>query len=122
MPNSQNIHFTAGNSIVLLPGFEVKNSAVFSAEIADCIQQQFLANQAIGQQQIQEKNAYKNLSVAQENGTTKTIIYRLNEPGEVLLQLKNAKGNVIVTLSEGFQETWGHKLSIYQPKNSKRKV
>lgn len=121
VPNTQNISFTAGNSIVLLPGFEVKNSAVFSAEIASCIQQQFAANEALGQKQIQEQNAMKGLSVDdEETVNTKKVIFRLNEPGDVLLQLKSEKGTVIVTLVEGFQENLGTQTKLIPTQKLKK--
>ena len=120
VPTTKNISFTAGNSIVLLPGFEVKNAAVFSAEIENCIQQQFTANQALGLKQIQEQNAMKGLSVDQEIDKTKKVIYRLNEPGEVLLQLKSAKGTVIATLVEGFQENLGTQTKLIPTQKLKK--
>lgn len=112
VPTTKNISFTAGNSIVLLPGFEVKNAAVFSAEIENCIQQQFSANIAMGMKQIQEQNAMKGLMLDEENTKTKKVIYRLNEPGDVLLQLKTIKGNVIVTLVDTFQENLGTQTKL----------
>lgn len=112
VPTTKNISFTAGNSIVLLPGFEVKNAAVFSAEIENCIQQQFSANIAMGLKQIQEQNAIKGLMLDEENTKTKKVIYRLNEPGDVLLQLKTIKGNVIVTLVDTFQENLGTQIKL----------
>lgn len=120
IPNTKNISFTAGNSIVLLPGFEVKNAAVFSAEIENCIQQQFSANIAMGMKQIQEQNAMKGLSVDEETDKTKKVIYRVNEPGDVLLQLKSAKGNVIVTLVEGFQENLGTQTKLIPTQKLKK--
>lgn len=120
IPTNKNISFTAGNSIVLLPGFEVKNAAVFSAEIESCIQQQFSANITLGMKQIQEQNAMKGLSMDEENEKTKKVIYRLNEPGEVLLQLKSAKGNVIVTLVEGFQENLGTQTKLIPTQRLKK--
>lgn len=120
IPNAKNISFTAGNSIVLLPGFEVKNTAVFSAEIENCIQQQFAKNQALGMKQIQEQNAMKGLSLDEESDKTKKIIYRLNEPGDVLLQLKTAKGNVIVTLVERFQENLGTQTKLIPTQKLKK--
>jgi hypothetical protein len=112
VPTTKNISFTAGNSIVLLPGFEVKNAAVFSAEIENCIQQQFSANLAMGKKQIQEQNTTKGLMLDEENTKTKKVIYRLNEPGDVLLQLKTIKGNVIVTLVDTFQENLGTQTKL----------
>ena len=43
---------------------------------------------------------------------TKKVIYRLNEPGDVLLQLKTAKGNIVVTLVDAFQENLGTQTKL----------
>jgi hypothetical protein len=70
--------------------------------------------------QIQEQNAMKGLSVDEETDKTKKVIYRLNEPGDVLLQLKSAKGNVIVTLVEGFQENLGTQTKLIPTQKLKK--
>jgi hypothetical protein len=103
VPNTQNISFTAGNSIVLLPGFEVKTDAVFSASIEGCIKTQFMANEAQsfisqGNHLISEENSGEKL---------KEIVFRLNEPGNVELVLKDSSGNKIVEILKGFQQNLG---------------
>ena len=66
----------------------------------------------MGLKQIQEQNAMKGLMVNEENTKTKKVIYRLNEPGDVLLQLKTIKGNIIVTLVDTFQENLGTQTKL----------
>jgi hypothetical protein len=112
IPNTQNISFTAGNSIVLLPGFEVKTSGVFEAKIADCIQQQFMAIE-------NEANARKAASSSQTESmiedvptdNLKRIIFRLNKPGEVSLKLNDEKGQTLTTLIDlKYQENLGTQI------------
>lgn len=110
IPTTKNITFTAGNSIVLLPGFEIKNDAVFTAKIEDCIQAAFVANQNTTAQ-VQEIDKSKNITgfVADttENDKLKKIIFRLNEPNHVKLTLKDKSENVIVTIIDHYYETLG---------------
>ncbi len=105
IPTAQNISFTAGKTIVLLPGFEIKNNAVFSAVIQDCIQQQFMANEAKSNETMAAKN-----SLIEDDSTTaklKNIIFRINKPGMVRLNLLDSKGNSVVELINAYQENLG---------------
>ena len=99
----QNISFTAGNSIVLLPGFEVSTEGVFVAEIRDCIQAQFKTFA------LQPKISGSPSSLVQESNDAriKKVIFRINEPGMVKLVLKNEKDELISTLIEGYQQNLG---------------
>lgn len=117
VPNTQNISFTAGNSIVLLPGFEVKAQGVFLASIEDCIQQQFVANELRSTQSNQVSN--KTLSLENDDNLKK-VIFRLNEPGQVKLQLRNSKGIEIVTLLEGYQENLGTQTKLIPTQKLKK--
>lgn len=110
VPNTQNISFTAGNSIVLLPGFEVKNDAIFSAKIEDCIQAQYTAN-ALASESNKLENE-KLVSDLEEGLNIKKIVYRLNEAGDVKLQLKDSKGSVIVLLIDEYQENLGTQTKL----------
>ncbi len=105
VPNTQNISFTAGNSIVLLPGFEVKNQGVFSATIADCIQQQFITNE------LKTQVNTKDFSIQDQDTAMKKIVFRLNEPGFVILKIRKNKGTeTVVTLMENYQENLGTQI------------
>ena len=110
VPNTQNISFTAGNSIVLLPGFEVKNEAIFSAKIEDCIQAQFTAN-AVASESNKLENE-KLVSDFENSDTMKKIVFRLNEAGDVKLQLKDSNGRVIVLLIDEYQENLGTQTKL----------
>jgi hypothetical protein len=117
VPNTKNISFTAGNSIVLLPGFEVKTQGVFVASIEDCIQQQFVANELRSTQSNQVSN--KTLSLENDDNLKK-VIFRLNESGQVKLQLRNSKGIEIVTLLEGYQENLGTQTKLIPTQKLKK--
>ena len=110
VPNTQNISFTAGNSIVLLPGFEVKNDAIFSAKIEDCIQAQYTAN-ALASESNKLENE-KLVSDLEDAFNIKKIVFRLNEAGDVKLQLKDSKGNLIVLLIDEYQENLGTQTKL----------
>ena len=108
IPVTKNITFTAGNSIVLLPGFEVKNSAVFKADIAGCLQAAFAENQTQG------KNAAKSTTdttvlVANNTETAKLkeIIFRLTKPAQIKLSLKDANDKIVVLLIDHYSENIG---------------
>lgn len=106
VPSTQNITFTAGNAIVLLPGFEVKNQAVFTAKIEDCLQQAFVNNTPSGPTtaQIEEQG----LSIEEADiSTLKRIIFRLSKPANVKLTIKDKSNNTVVTLLDHYQENIG---------------
>jgi hypothetical protein len=94
VPTTKNITFTAGNNIVLLPGFEVNNNAVFTAKIEDCIRAAFMENQpkptAAITSQLGAYDATKTVSgfgAEAENPQIKRVIFRLNQPAQVKLVL-----------------------------------
>ncbi|CAH0995620.1 hypothetical protein EMA8858_01744 [Emticicia aquatica] len=119
VPNTQDISFTAGKSIVLLPGFEVKSNAVFSASITDCIQAAFVANQKIDKASITTDSS-EFATNDTENSKIKEIIFRINKPGYVKLSLKDQNDQVIVTLIDHFSETLGTQIK-YLPTNKLKK-
>ncbi|WP_169704866.1 3-coathanger stack domain-containing protein [Runella slithyformis] len=104
VPAAQNIAFTAGNSIVLLPGFETQSGAAFSARIQACLQTAFAQNQTV----------VKSDSTATEFGTEETeqtkikrIIFRLNKPGHVTLLLKNRQSEIVATIIDDYYQNLG---------------
>lgn len=107
IPSTNNISFTAGNSIVLLPGFEVSNNAVFTADIANCIQTAFVQNESLT---AKESKNMALLSEDTERENIKKIIFRLNEPGDVKLLLKNGKGQTLVTIIDAYYENLGTQI------------
>lgn len=111
VPITQDITFTAGNSIVLLPGFEVERNAVFSAKIADCVQAAFVANQ---QQTATTNEVLDNVTDFStdptDNNALKKIIFRLNEPNQVKLLLRDKSENVLVTLIDRHYQTLGTQM------------
>ncbi|KPM48948.1 PA14 domain-containing protein [Jiulongibacter sediminis] len=115
VPSTENISFTAGNSIVLLPGFEVSNQGVFKAEIANCLQEAFVENQLTGKKG-DEKTSGGILSSSEEVSQRKEVIFRLNEPGHVQLTLKDNSGNTIVIILDEELEVLGT-YTKYLPTN-----
>lgn len=112
VPATKNITFTAGNSIVLLPGFEIENEAVFTAKIEDCVQAAFAANQQANFFQKTAKGETQEsvsgfASNATPNDKLKEIIFRLNEPAAVKLVLRDKAENVVTTLIDRFYENLG---------------
>lgn len=101
----ENIGFTSGNSIVLLPGFETGTSTVFTAEIKNCIQEQFANNDTT----VPKPNI---LNLEEEKPNLKKVIFRLNKPGNVKLELQLSTGETVVTLLEGFQENLGTQIKL----------
>ncbi len=105
VPTTQNISFTAGNSIVLLPGFDVASNSVFSANIANCLAAAFVQNAA---------NTQKGDSTATEfsakdtlNNKTKKIIFRLNKPAQVVLTVKDANEQIVATIIDDYYQNLG---------------
>ena len=111
VPSTQNISFTAGNSIVLLPGFEVEAQGVFKAEIANCLQTAFEQNQLASLSSKKKETPF--LSESELNSNIKEIYFRLNEPGQVKLTLRDGKGNLLATLIDDYYEILGtHKKYV----------
>lgn len=110
VPLTENISFSAGNSIVLLPGFEVKTNAVFKAEIKNCIQQTFAANVL----ESSERNARKSkmINESEESEQIKKVIFKLNEAGKVKLSVKDNNGAELAVLIDGYQENLGTQTKL----------
>lgn len=104
VPTTQNIAFTAGNSIVLLPGFEVHSGAAFSAKIQACLQGAFAQNQTV---ERSDSTATEFGTESTEQAKIKRIIFRLNKPGHVKLFLKNRKGETVSTIIDDFYQNLG---------------
>jgi hypothetical protein len=107
VPTSQNITFTAGNSIVLLPGFEVSSSSVFKADIANCIQVAFVENETKALSKVENP---KLISDVEEKEQLKKIIFKLKSPGDVKLELKDSKGVNLVTIVDEYYENLGTQI------------
>lgn len=113
VPTTKDITFTAGNSIVLLPGFEIENDAVFTAKIEDCVQAAFVTNQQneANQREVSyDKNVTDFAADTTENDKLKQIIFRLNEPADVKLVLKDKSERVVTTLIDHFYQTLGTQM------------
>ena len=108
IPVTKDISFTAGNNIVLLPGFEVKNSAIFTANIADCLQAAFAENKE--QSKKIAKNTTDTTALVANNTETaklKEIIFRLTKPAQIKLSLKDVNDKTIVLLIDHYSENIG---------------
>ena len=119
VPTTKDITFTAGNSIVLLPGFEVKNNAVFAASIADCIQAAFVANQK-SSKAVSESDSSEFKANDTENSKIKEIIFRLNKPAYVKLSLKDQNGQIIAMIIDHYFESLGTQTK-FLPTNKLKK-
>jgi hypothetical protein len=111
VPLTKNISFTAGNDIILMPGFEVKAIAVFTAKIEGCLSAAFAENEL--------KNKAKTDSTAsgfatndEVVGSVKRIIFKLNKPGQVKLSLKDASENLIVNIIDDFYQNLGTQIKM----------
>ena len=92
--NNISVAFTAGKSIVLLPGFEAASGSVFSAKIEACVRT--AVNQEL------EKG---HLTMLQDTSADyRQVIYQLPKSGRILLQLKKETGEVVQTLFQGVQQ------------------
>ncbi len=113
VPNTQNVSFTAGNSIVFMPGFQA-NAGVFKAEIKNCIQTIF-AQEASKNKEVTSKNVSL-LESDSTNANLKKIIFKLNEPSIVTLTIKDSNDNILVTLIDDLIQTTGTQIK-YLPTN-----
>lgn len=87
------VAFTAGRSIVLLPGFEVASGGVFSAKIEACVRT------AISQE-LQKGH----LTMLQDTlADYRQVIYQLPTSGPVTLQIRRENGELVQTLFQGIQ-------------------
>jgi hypothetical protein len=110
---TKDISFTAGNSIVLLPGFEVQTNAVFKADIANCLQQAFANNNAEKLTNATDDNSITEFSTdSTETDMLKKIIFRINQPGHVKLTLKDFKENTVVTIIDNYFENLGTQIKL----------
>jgi hypothetical protein len=107
----KNISFTAGNDIVLMPGFEVKANAIFNAQIEGCISASYAENE--------KKNTIKTDSTASNfaanddgTGSVKRIIFKLNKPGQVKLSLKDASQNIVVSIIDDYYQNLGTQIKM----------
>jgi PA14 domain len=113
VPITKDISFTAGKSIVLLPGFEVKNNAVFTANIEDCLQAAFVQNQAQSKQTSEASTDSTSLATNNtENERVKEIIFRLPKPANIKLHLKDSKDKILVTLIDYYSENIGTQTKL----------
>ncbi|SOE21392.1 F5/8 type C domain-containing protein [Spirosomataceae bacterium TFI 002] len=108
VPASNNISFSAGNSIVMLPGFKSENTAVFSAKIEDCIQAAFVANEKSNE--IQDLGKKSLIDEETVNEKVKKVIFRVNEPSQVKLTLLNGKGETLVTILDHYFQNLGTQI------------
>lgn len=106
VPNPKNITFTAGNDIVLLPGFNAAPNSIFSANIANCIQTAFTQNK-IETNKASDSTATEFNAKDTLNNKTKKIIFRLNKPAQVLLTVKDANEQVVVTIIDDYYQNLG---------------
>ena len=111
VPNPKNIIFTAGNDIVLLPGFNVAPNSVFSANIADCIQTAYAQNKAETNKSPDSTTTEFNAKDTVDN-KTKKIIFRLNKPAQVLLTLKDANEQIIATIIDDYYQNLGTQIKF----------
>lgn len=104
IPLTKDVSFIAGNSIVLLPGFQVNNSAVFKANIEDCLQEAFKQNK-------RESMNLADTTILSTNSTKsanlKEIIFKLTKPSQVKLLLKDNNDKVVVSIVDHYIENIG---------------
>ncbi|MFN3850513.1 MAG: PA14 domain-containing protein [Spirosomataceae bacterium] len=112
VPTTKNVTFTAGNSIVLMPGFKIDQSAIFTAKIEDCLQQAFTQNQMLTASTVSDSTASEFAAKDSENKQIKKIIFRLNKPSQVKLVLKDSNQNVIVTIIDQYYQNLGTQIKL----------
>ncbi|MEL6123677.1 MAG: discoidin domain-containing protein, partial [Bacteroidota bacterium] len=114
------ISFVAGESIVIMPGFTIGGDAELEASIEDCIQNIVggEVNRALKLRESRKKNKQAPLppllsllGPEEEKGSNqpsyKEIIYRLEVPGEVSLELLDSKHGAIIKLVDRYHENKG---------------
>ncbi|RFS16567.1 PA14 domain-containing protein [Emticicia sp. C21] len=111
VPTTKDISFSAGNSIVLLPGFEVNANAVFTANIADCVQQAFANNERVSHA-TDDKSVTEFSTDTTETSKLKKIVFRINKPGQVKLKLKDKSEKTVVTLIDSYFENLGTQVKL----------
>ena len=104
---TQNIAFTAGNSIVLLPGFKVNAGVTFSAKIEACLQSALIENQLV---EKSDSTATEFGTELTEESNIKRIIFRLNKPGHVKLLIKNKRGDIVATIIDDDYQNLGTQI------------
>jgi PA14 domain/F5/8 type C domain len=110
VPVTKDISFVAGNSIVLLPGFEVKNNAIFVANIEDCLQAAFSQNQKENTKNIADTTSLATKNT--ESAKVKEIIFRLTKPAYVKLFLKDKNDKVVVEILDHYFENLGTQTKL----------
>ncbi|UTA68719.1 PA14 domain-containing protein [Emticicia sp. 21SJ11W-3] len=109
--SSKDISFTAGNSIVLLPGFEVNKNSVFTADIAGCVQQSFINNQK-SRMAVDDKTVSDFKSDTTHIDKQRKIVFRINQPSQVKLTLKDKNEKIITTLIDGYSQNLGTQIKM----------
>ena len=111
VPITKNISFTAGNDIVLMPGFEVKASAVFNAQIIGCISAAYAENEK--KNTAETESTASNFALNNETDEkVKRIIFQLNKPGQVKLLLKDASQNLVVSIIDDYYQNLGTQIKM----------
>ena len=101
--SSYNITFSAGDQIVLLPGFEVENTAQFSANIAECVEQ------SIREEILRTTSLKRRLRESHENDLfisdpgksrfpIKEIYYKLDKAADVRIEIQTIDGERVTTI------------------------
>jgi hypothetical protein len=108
----KNISFTAGNDIVLMPGFEVKADAIFTAKIEGCLQSAFAENEKTKPKSVTQKDSTaSDFATSNEGGdNVKRIIFKLNKPGQVKLSLKDASQNLVASIIDDYYQNLGTQI------------
>ncbi|MFT6810439.1 MAG: hypothetical protein ACJA01_003682 [Saprospiraceae bacterium] len=113
------ISFVAGESIVIMSGFTVGGGAMLVADIEDCIQnivsdEMLRALKARKAKRENKKERPSILSLRDENTSNenltkayKEVIYRLEEPSSVRMELISKDGKVITTIVDRYHENYG---------------
>ena len=109
---TQNISFTAGNSIVLLPGFEVNANGTFLAKIEGCLQTVFTQQQQPKTQQSADSTATDFVAQATEDNQIKQIIFRLNKPSHVTLLVKDKSDKILATIIDDDYQNLGTQIKF----------
>lgn len=109
VPSTKDITFTAGNSIVFLPGFETQPNVIFKTNIANCIQAAFIANNKANMaEEKADTSSVSNFTAnTEETNFIKKIIFRLNKAAQIKLQLKDNNEKVIVTIIDSYYDILG---------------